>query len=270
VVVPTSGLSVSVFDGCYYNPPQLARDGYHIINSNTATIYANEPTSTPELIYQWHPWLFGDLAYAGWESWWELPVENRHMVDGVQICDWGRTAPAQIADMRERAPAMSDRSWNPLAMRSFADYQKRQLSTNEKLGRLLPVPPPPPPPPSPPPVPKSLPGFKLQTGACRDKSGQFTSPRIECPHGTHFSQLVAKCVALGARCDAVDVDGSWVKPGPDPVVYWGAVWGVNLTQADADGEWTFYCDGGCPNGTRTSVCKGAGGGGNACYHRPSC
>ena len=52
VAVPTAGLSVSSFDGCYYNPPQMARDGYRIINSNTATIYINEPTATAQLAYQ--------------------------------------------------------------------------------------------------------------------------------------------------------------------------------------------------------------------------
>ena len=51
---PWSPVTISIHadDGCYYNPPQLARDGYRIINSNTATIYINEPTATAELAYQ--------------------------------------------------------------------------------------------------------------------------------------------------------------------------------------------------------------------------
>jgi hexosaminidase len=212
VAVPTAGVSVSVFDGVYYNPPQLAADGYHIINANTATVYVNEPTATSKLIYQWHPWLFGDLAYAGYESWWELPQEGRHLVDGVQICDWGAPAEAMLDSFRVRAPAMSDRSWNPMAMRSFADYQKRQASTDQKLGMLLPAPPPPPPMPA---APKALAGFKVQIGACRDAAGSWTSPRIEAPR-VHFSVLVAKCVALGGRCDAVDIAGRPIMPGQVP------------------------------------------------------
>jgi hypothetical protein len=253
----------------YYNPPQLARDGYHIINSNTATIYVNEPTATPELIYSWHPWLFGDLAYAGYESWWELPVESRHMVDGAQICMWGAPSAAMLAGMRSRAPAFSDRSWNPQAMRSFSDYSKRQVVTNQKLNRLLPAPPPPPPLPPPP---KQLHGFDVQAGACRDSSGLYSSPRIECPTGTHFSQLVARCVALGARCDAVDIDAEPVGPGRDPVVSWGAVWGLNITAEDSPAGWTFYCDSGCNatgGATKKSVCRGDRGS-NTCYHRLQC
>ena len=138
---------------------------------------------------------------------------------------------------------MSDRSWNPQAMRSFADFQKRQAKTDGRLGLLLP----PPPPPLPlPPAPPELTGFKVQAGACRDRSGGYgRSPRIEGPGkaaarvvfatlaasfvelrvidravrtGLHFSDLVAKCVALGSRCDALDINGHPPKPGSDPPI----------------------------------------------------
>ena len=134
---------------------------------------------------------------------------------------------------------MSDRSWNPQAMRSFADFQKRQAKTDVRLGLLLPPPPPPLPLPPPPP---ELKAFKVQAGACRDRSGGYgRSPRIEGPGkaaprllrlrrllnflrvidravrtGLHFSDLVAKCVALGPRCDALDINGHPPKPGSDP------------------------------------------------------
>ena len=64
VAIPADGISVAVFDGVYYNPLRLAADGYRMINANTAALYVNEPTCVPELIYDWHPWLFGDLASA--------------------------------------------------------------------------------------------------------------------------------------------------------------------------------------------------------------
>ena len=150
---------------------------------------------------------------------------------------------------------------------------------------------------------------QVQVGACRDSTGHFSSPRIECPAGkTHFSELVTRCVALGARCDAVDIDSEPVAPGHDPVVSWcvcvcvcvcararaclnlslfspsppllplflslrGAVWGLNITAADATAGWTFYCDEGCnaTGATKVSVCKGdESGGGNTCYHRLRC
>ena len=84
--------------------------------------------------------------------------------------------------------------------------------------------------------------WQVQAGACRDRSGGYgRSPRIEGPGkaaprllrlrrllnflrvidravrtGLHFSDLVAKCVALGPRCDALDINGHPPKPGSDP------------------------------------------------------
>jgi N-acetyl-beta-hexosaminidase len=64
VEIHPQGLSVTIFDGVYYNPLKLASDGYSIINSATAPLYINTDWSQQQLIYQWHPWLFGDLAYV--------------------------------------------------------------------------------------------------------------------------------------------------------------------------------------------------------------
>ena len=64
------GISVAIFDGVFYPPPRLAADGYRMINANTAALYVNEPTCVPELIYDWHPWLFGDLACEGRDGLW--------------------------------------------------------------------------------------------------------------------------------------------------------------------------------------------------------
>ena len=136
--MPPQSLSVTVFDGVYYSPPQLAADGYHLINSNTAALSLNEPTATAELAYAWHPYLFGDLAYANYSSWWEITSDaGRAMVDGAQVCMWGTPAPAMLSAMRARAPAVSDRSWHPQAMRSFVDFKKRWNGTDGKLAAML-------------------------------------------------------------------------------------------------------------------------------------
>ena len=218
-------------------------------------------------------------AYAGYESWWEMPAALRGMVDGVQICMWGAGAAQQLAGMRSHAPAMADRSWFPQAMRSYADFQKRYAAADAKLAlllRRLPPPPPPPPPPAPPAPPGS---FVRQRGACRDAAGGWTSARVE-QRNIAFSACRSKCEALGPRCDAFDVDGrvptgeaehlgrrrsrsgadvappSGAKPG-DPVVAWCGVWGVGVTAADATPGWVFYCDGNCtPRGHHARVCRG--------------
>jgi hypothetical protein len=97
------------------------------------------------------------------------------------VCYWGASAQTMLSGMRQRAPAMADRSWHPYAMRSFEDYEKRQRSTDQKLAKLLlPLTPPlSPPPPLPPTPPELGPAFKTQRGACRGAvdGRSWTSPR---------------------------------------------------------------------------------------------
>ena len=55
----------------YYPPPQLAKDGYKILNSCWTPLYiAGGHGQLVELVYRWHPWLFGEVM--GHLSWWEV------------------------------------------------------------------------------------------------------------------------------------------------------------------------------------------------------
>jgi hypothetical protein len=63
VAIPTEGLIVTPFDCFYYPPPQLAADGYKILNSAWTPLYiAGGTGQSPELIYKWNPWLLGNKA----------------------------------------------------------------------------------------------------------------------------------------------------------------------------------------------------------------
>ena len=198
------------------------------------------------------------------------------MVDGVQICAWGMPGPAQINSMRSHAPAMSDRSWFPQALRSYPDFQKRYASTDAKLALLFnpPPPPPPPPPPHPPgPPPPPSGAYAPQHGACRDRGGDFTSPRLE-HYSISFAACKAKCDALRSRCDAFDINGAVPAGNASlPVDAWCGVWGVGLTRKDAVTGFTFFCDGDCGKGQATPVCRGdpAAGETNTCFPKaPAC
>ena len=217
------------------------------------------------------------LADAGYESWWELPLGSslRDMVDGVQICAWGMAGPDQITSMRSHAPAMSDRSWFPQAMRSYPDFQKRFASTDAKLALLL-NPSPPPAPPVPPAPPSPAGTYTSQHGACRDARGTFSSPRVE-QYAISFAACKSKCDSLGSRCDAFDVDGAVPQTGDNPASgppdAWCGIWGVGVTQSDATAGFTYYCDGGCGMGHNKRVCRGdvAASADNTCFLKaPTC
>ena len=145
VVVNTENLVVGAFDGTInsYNPRSLVDDGYQVINTMTTPLYVDQPTS-PELIWQWNPWLFGQLTYAneapGWESWWEIPEgtgTGRSAVQGVQTAAWAMPGTEQIQRMRRNMPAFTERSWHPEGSRNYADFQFRAAKADAALATLL-------------------------------------------------------------------------------------------------------------------------------------
>ena len=135
---PTTNITVSPYDLQRYPPPQLAIDGYRIINTAVTPLYffPGFPPPLPEMVYQWNPWLFGDNC-CGRLDWYEIPKAYRSALVGVEVCEWETPAAEALSMLVQLVPAIVDRSWNPWAMRSFADYQSRANRTTQLLWRLL-------------------------------------------------------------------------------------------------------------------------------------
>ena len=221
---------VSPFDCFYYPPPQLAADGYRIINSAWTPLYiAGGRGSDPELIYRWHPWLFGEVHSH--LSWWTVPPKHRDQVVGVKMAVWQTSAAATLCSLVPRLPAMADRSWNPDAGRTYVDYVQRATAATAVLGKLLRAvngsAPPRPAPPSPGKLPRPAPpGFIGGVGECRDGSGQFGN-RLEHNGGIELGECEGFCLSIGFRCDAYD----WGHDGKGNGIWCGA-WGTTLSAAD--------------------------------------
>ena len=67
-----------------YPPPQLAQDGYRIINAAWTPLYiAGGSGQQPDLIYKWNPWLLGE--FPGHVSWWSIPQSMQSKVVGVKM-----------------------------------------------------------------------------------------------------------------------------------------------------------------------------------------
>eukprot|EP00040_Diaphanoeca_grandis_P034105 m.210128 g.210128 ORF g.210128 m.210128 type:complete len:709 (+) comp33064_c0_seq1:323-2449(+) len=263
---PKTGITIQPFDCYYYPPPQLAADGYKIINSAWTPLYiAGGHGEDPELVYQWHPWLFGEVHDH--LSWWEIPLELHAAVVGVEMAVWQTSASVTLSTLSARVPAMADRSWTPYAMRTYADFQVRYTSTDAKLQSILSavIPQPPPPPPAPPPVPNGT--FTPSPGACRDQSGDH-GPRLEHEGSISVVDCRQKCLSLGLRCDAYDIDGH----PPVTIVPWCGVWGETLTPNDASNSSTPAAEAFVykNDGSGTRVCRGdvKAGAFNTCFRRP--
>ena len=285
---------VSPFDCFYYPPPQLAADGYRIINSAWTPLYiAGGKGSDPELIYKWNPYLFGEVHDH--LSWWTVPPEHHSQVVGVKMAVWQTSAAETLCSLVPRLPAMADRSWNPAAARTYVDYVERVTAVTALLGKLLransstspgssssssssrstttststtttatatagwsstaALPRPAPP------------GFTGSVGKCRDGRGQFGS-RLEHNGAVGLADCEGFCLSLGFRCDAFD----WGHDGDGKGVWCGA-WGTTLTAADnkiysgvGGNESLAFTYAGGTGQSGVPVCKAVEGS-NFCYHR---
>lgn len=123
------------------------------------------------------------------------------------------------------------------------------------------------------PVPSPILGF-AEAGACRDVKGQVPRTRLDSGstlglhHNWTFSTCHEKCTALGAKCEALDVDGpaslrSGKAPDPATPVGWCGIWGEHIDKADA-GDWMFI-----DTGVGEKACHGdiAAGASNTCFVR---
>lgn len=177
---------------------------------------------------------------------------------------WSTQANDTLCALSGRVPAMSDKSWNPAAGRSYTDYQSRVESTSAILAALLGRPPPAPPGPAlpAPPLPKApLEGFVGHAGECRDKNGA-DGTRLECNGKITINDCEAMCTTQGEKCDAYD----WGESGA-----WCGIWGRTFTPADnttsASGHrWTWATG---PDASKELPACRAVASANICYHRDS-
>eukprot|EP01043_Picozoa_sp_COSAG02_P064077 COSAG02_NODE_9264_length_2273_cov_2.781049_1_plen_226_part_00 len=92
-------------------PPQLAADGYRILNAAWTPLYiAGGSGQSPELIYKWNPWLLGE--FPGHVSWWKIPREHRNKVVGVKMAVWSTAANDTLCSLSGRLPASACLFWH--------------------------------------------------------------------------------------------------------------------------------------------------------------
>eukprot|EP00935_MAST-01C_sp_MAST-1C-sp1_P001202 g1202.t1 len=250
--VPVSkDVIVSPFDCNIYPPPQLAADGYKLVNSAWTPLYIAAHGTTgvhhpfpPELVYRWNPGLFGSVTHA--LEWWQIPPEHASAVIGAQMCVWAMSAQEHLCMLSSRAPAMAERLWSPGAGRTFTDYAARVNRTGALLHRLLvaeglvqgahPVPQPP------------LPG---------DGPAAMTAAGPPESAGIALADCAAMCAKLGKLCDAYDwhalpaTAGPLDEPAAGVACEQCTIWGSQLTEADeqtdARGNRFQWGTGGSPN-----------------------
>jgi hexosaminidase len=117
----------------------LTKLGYQVINATwnplyVVNVHADSPEVTDpavgrkalETLFNWNLYSFDTCVV--------VPTTK---VIGAQICSWESGGEIQAAVLRWRAPAMSERAWNPGAGKSFADFSGRFDGINPLLDKLL-------------------------------------------------------------------------------------------------------------------------------------
>jgi hexosaminidase len=132
-------ITVMAFESKYNLPPDLLAGGYPVINAAWQPLYVvgGHRMWSPETIYGWN--------HYRWESCWDtskayknpIVVPPTKQVLGASLCAWEQSESIELATLRERLAAMSERIWNPNAGCSFAEFAARLKATDASLSRLL-------------------------------------------------------------------------------------------------------------------------------------
>jgi hexosaminidase len=129
---------VMEFESYYELPQNYVAAGYKVINTAWQPLYVvNGRNWSPEKIlswnmYRWESWVSYSAAYGK-----GIDVPPTPLLIGAQMCSWEQEANIEIATLRQRLAAMSERVWDHKTRRTFADFTIRLQSTDAKLTKLL-------------------------------------------------------------------------------------------------------------------------------------
>ncbi len=127
---------VILWEPQYYDPEQLEKDGYKIINASFKPMYVvnNRKWSVDYIYEQWNP--------RRWESWantgdfvgYELLTTDNIL--GGTMCTWEQRQWNELHRLRKRIPAMNAHLWQGTA-NDLASFNENLLQSDVKLSRLL-------------------------------------------------------------------------------------------------------------------------------------
>ena len=127
---------VILWESQYYDPAQLEKDGYQIINASFKPLYVvnNRKWSADYIYKQWTP--------RRWESWTNtrdfvgttLPTSDNIL--GATMCTWEQRQWNELHRLRERIPAMNAHLWQG-KVDTLINFKENLSEIDAKLSRLL-------------------------------------------------------------------------------------------------------------------------------------
>ena len=118
-----------------YEPRQLVKDGYRIINASWKPLYVvNNRKWSPKQIYDWTPYQ--------WKGFDTPDILNGHVIDsstsvlGGSMSAWEQGQYKEFSSLRKRLPAMSEKLWSEKRT-SFENFKERLNTADKKLDHYL-------------------------------------------------------------------------------------------------------------------------------------
>ncbi|MCE5279360.1 MAG: family 20 glycosylhydrolase [Planctomycetaceae bacterium] len=131
-------VTVMVFESMYNIAPDVLSGGHAVINTAWQPLYVTDGRKwSPRHIYGWNMYRWEHWAPVSPAFWRAIVVPQTDRVLGAQICSWEQADPDELPSLRQRLAAMAERTWNPHAGRSYADFAARLKILDEKLDRLM-------------------------------------------------------------------------------------------------------------------------------------
>jgi len=131
-------ITVMVFESMYNIAPDLIAQGYPVINTAWNPLYVvGNLNCSPEHIYGWNMYRWEHFSPKSLAFKTPIEVSPTNLVLGAQMCAWEQPQHIEIASLRKRLAAMSERIWNPDAIRDYKSFERRLSHIDNALERVL-------------------------------------------------------------------------------------------------------------------------------------
>ena len=126
---------VMAYEVRFYQPDQLVKDGYKVINTSWTPLYVVNGGHPTEEIFAWQTRQFKPFGAKPQDNGVILPPDAP--LFGAQMCAWEQKESVELPSLRRRLATMSERVWNPRAGATYEEFAVRLQSTDRLLDALV-------------------------------------------------------------------------------------------------------------------------------------
>jgi N-acetyl-beta-hexosaminidase len=115
------------------DPNYFAKNGYAVVNATWTPLYiVRDNKKSLEFLFDWTPPQFGREGSTNYTT-----LADTSILMGAQLCSWENSEAGEIQGLRDRLALVAERSWNPQAGGTFAQFKARLARTDALLENLV-------------------------------------------------------------------------------------------------------------------------------------